>query len=89
LVASGLAVDRKMQILIGGDFNGNLPLNGSMYPAPRSGVNNLWFAKLAREGSFVWSQSRTGADDGTSQVGAIVTDPTGNMIAGTSTFGHI
>ncbi|HVY29262.1 MAG TPA: hypothetical protein VHB79_22035 [Polyangiaceae bacterium] len=84
LDAGGLAVDRKMQIAIGGVFRGDLKLGDLSSSSQGQVTSDLWLAKLGREGGWEWLNKFAGRSDGMSKVSSIATDPPGNIVMGSS-----
>jgi hypothetical protein len=80
--AGAVAVDRKMQIVVGGVFRGDLRLGDLSSASLGQVTNDLWLAKLGRDGAAQWLNKLAGRNDGLSKVGAIATDPPGNIVMG-------
>jgi hypothetical protein len=75
---SGLAVDRNMRVVVGGEFTGRLPLDGVTLESGPQGLQNVWVAQLDRNGKVNWAKSFQ-SDQLATNLGALTVDGLGNI----------
>lgn len=87
---SALAVDRKMQIVASGLFDGVLQLGAFSKTAQGGIAPDTWLAEMDRDGNWQWLDSLAGLADGsTAHPSALTTDPAGNIVLGHGAYGVI